>query len=225
MRRATHGAALVGLLFGWGGCSGLDDTEAEAVTTDTEAVATETADVEDVEIASLQSPQVAGGANGTACTAAAQCASGQCVLHFQDIDNDEFAVVGAVTARFCGGAGFNKPGFTTRSPGAANATDCLDNNANVFPGQTRGFTVPAAGKATLPFDYNCDGRELATNALLNRFQNCADTSVSVCTSRGGYVGLIPACGQTGTFGPCANIPQQGACVGAPGGPAVRQPCL
>ena len=172
--------------------------------------------------------------NGQACARGELCSNmGQCLVHFSDPDNDGFAVVGAPQADFCVAGSFDQPNFTTIQPLGIDTIDCLEDNFDVRRGQTRFFTTGAPGKTTLPFDYNCDGFELSSNALLNRLQNCADTAVAVCESRGGYVPAssgvlgavgIPACGQSGTFLPCANIPDQGGCVGSTGGPTPRQPC-
>jgi hypothetical protein len=81
--------------------------------------------------------------NGQSCTDCSECAAGgDCVLHFADPDNDDFATVGAAQAGFCVSGSFHVSGQTTRQPGATTNTDCFEGNAGVDPGQT-----PDTGKA------------------------------------------------------------------------------
>jgi hypothetical protein len=145
-------------------------------------------------------------ANGEACSSNQQCASGQCVLHYRDDDDDDYAAISAATTSFCIGAGFNKPQFTTRQPGVANQTDCLEGNATVSPRQTNTFTVrrnPNNASDPLPFDYNCDGIEQSLDPLQTRVSDChANVSLSDCQTLGGWLSVadggvgIPRCGET-----------------------------
>jgi EGF-like domain/Human growth factor-like EGF len=170
-------------------------------------------------------------ANGIGCTEDESCTSGSCVLHYSDGDDDEFAVAAATTSRFCAGGTFDMPGFTTRQPGAANATDCQEGNANVFPGQTREFATRAAGKTTLPFDYNCDGQQLSASTTFNRPTDCADATRGECNFRNGWAPAgaapeavgVPACGEQGYISSCQIVPPSTTCGNFSGGPVIR-PC-
>jgi hypothetical protein len=178
---------------------------------------------------------------GEPCAVNAECTSGACVLTLPDVDGDGFAPAGAAPLGFCDQA---PPGRTTRPPISQQTTDCCDSAAgggDFRPNQTVGSVVPvpACAHAGDPegFDRDCSGVASAPNALQNRVQACADTTIASCTSRGGFVPrsfcgdltggdpdeTIPGCGDIGCFGPCATD-QTGSCFGAPGGPLQRA-CL
>ena len=80
--------------------------------------------------------------------------------------------------------------------------DCHDepllNGANVNPGvtswQTGGYCVPVGGSCDTRYDWNCDGAET------QRYRSLA--SCTCGTYREGWVGTVPGCGQTGTWGRC-----------------------
>lgn len=156
-------------------------------------------------------------ADGSPCNSVdggSECSSGRCVRHFVDSDNDDFAVANAVTGDFCATVGFDMPGYTTRQPGAQNATDCQEGNAFVFPGQTGDFVTPAAGKTSQPFDYNCDLQELSRLPERNQLRGCGNSALGECSNRYGWLAPgdapdaigIPGCGQQGIFGVCADNP-------------------
>jgi hypothetical protein len=158
--------------------------------------------------------------NGEACSTGQECASGQCILHYHDDDDDDYAAPSAATASFCTGGGFNKVGYTTRQPGALNQTDCLEGNANVFPGQANVFTVrrnPSNPSDPRPFDYDCDGVEQSVDPFQNRTSECsADVPIADCQNKSGWalpsgvhsapggVG-IPRCGEVGTILTCMSL--------------------
>jgi hypothetical protein len=168
--------------------------------------------------------------NGEACTNRSECANGgDCVLHYADPDNDDFATVSAAQARFCVSGSFNMPGQTTRQPGTTAATDCFEGNADVHPGQTRGFTVaaPDPNGAHLPFDYDCNGREESPNAALNALQDCSNAALGQCSARASWASQrdapdfpgLPACGQVGYISACVDL--GAGCSGVAGGPLTR----
>ena len=79
---------------------------------------------------------------------------------------------------------------------ACQGDDCDDNDPLAYPSQKSFFATPrgAAG-----FDYNCDGQserqfDAATKcgALLSCSEGASD----------GFLGTLPACGETGTWGRC-----------------------
>jgi hypothetical protein len=158
------------------------------------------------------------------------------VAFFSDEDGDGFAPASALQANtmFCADNAFTPARFTRRRPSTTNrsVTDCLDSNAAVFPGQPLSFDQPAAG-LNPPFDYNCDGVEVATSDPSRNVErgNCASFSsdFSICLESGaGWVprgepgGGIPACGQMGTFQQClsdGNVCGNGRTI-----PMVRSPC-
>jgi hypothetical protein len=177
------------------------------------------------------------------CSGDSDCATPPCVDTYLDNDRDGFALEGAVAnvQKYCTRA---PPGRTIRRPIDQPSIDCCDvtnGGANFRPNQTVGSTtaVPACAHAGDPqgFDRNCSGVATSTSANQNREQNCNDTTIANCTSRGGYVvrsscgGLggdpnetIPACGETGCIAGCGNNGFV-ECGGTLGGPSLRGPCL
>ncbi len=81
---------------------------------------------------------------------------------------------------------------------ACAGTDCDDDDARVFPGQTQFFAEPA--NEQIGFDYNCDGQiqrsEGNTQAI-----DCALISLGSCSSVQGFQ-QVPACGGRGDWGKC-----------------------
>ncbi len=208
-----------GLAVALSACLSVEETEAVAIDDDSLAVPL------------VRSPNAVALADGSPCSSSLDCDSGQCNTVFADPDEDGFAVAGAAATSFCS-SGANPSGFTSRSPQSSASADCLENNASVFPGQVSDFAVPAAGKATLPFDYDCDGLENSRKLALNAIQSCGNEALGACEARGSWVSDpsvpgapgVPACGEVGFFSPCAELPQfGGACGAVAGGPALR-PC-
>ena len=168
-------------------------------------------------------------ADGSVCSADSDCGQGSsCVLHYADSDGDGFAVVGAATQGFCLSGNSGVSGFTRQQPGAVGATDCLEGNGDVHPGQARDFDVGVAQNPNGPFDYDCNGVEESANPVLNALQDCSNPMIPDCSQRGSWVtdrdvpGApgVPACGQEGYISPC--IIQSDVCGGFAGGPAVRR---
>ena len=83
---------------------------------------------------------------------------GSCQLFYQDSDGDGFGnptPIANVNPKV-GCSGVGHPGYV------ADDTDCDDNNANAFPGQTAYFSTPRANGS---YDYNCDNMETGTNLV------------------------------------------------------------
>lgn len=76
-------------------------------------------------------------ANGTTCTLASECNSGNCYV---DADNDRYSPASGTK--------------TCRASTQIAGTDCYDSNANAFPGQTLYFTT---NRGDGSFDYDCVG--------------------------------------------------------------------
>lgn len=159
-------------------------------------------------------------ADGVNCTSGNQCSTGACREQFPDADSDGFPIAtGAI--RVCGNTPQTRNGVRHIFARADGAIDCLDSNSSVSPAQTTAFDVPAPGKRTLPFDYDCNGVEESPEPLRNKQQDCADTAIP-CSARGGYVRSDPpACGQSGSFSLCGAVQGAGSCVGTLGGPVTR----
>jgi hypothetical protein len=92
--------------------------------------------------------------------------------------------------------------------------DCNDNNADVFPGQTKYFDLPITGGTS--FDYNCNSTEEKESPDLVK---CQFTGSS-CSGEG-WQGSVPACGQSGTWVTC--VKNGGVCDETPQ-PAKKQRC-
>ncbi len=75
--------------------------------------------------------------------------------------------------------------------------DCNDNNADVFPGQTKYFDAPIAGGTS--FDYNCNG---SVEKEPGGPVNCQHQG-SYCDGDG-WQGAGPACGQSGNWVQCVK---------------------
>lgn len=85
-------------------------------------------------------------ANGTTCSAGAECGSGFCYV---DNDNDRYAPSSGTA--------------TCRANTQIAGTDCYDSNGSAFPGQTSYFT---SNRGDGSFDYNCDSNY--TNNMTNQ---------------------------------------------------------
>lgn len=82
---------------------------------------------------------------------------------YADCDRDGYAAAEADSTAGCAfpstrpAACPSSGSWTLVSPGTG-TTDCLDGNAQAFPGQTKYFTTPIAGQTgTKAWDYDCDG--------------------------------------------------------------------
>jgi len=88
---------------------------------------------------------------------------------------------------------------------ASSGGDCYDLNSNARPDQTKFF---ATNRGDGSFDYDCDGSETGDigGCVSTIFQS--STCIGVPSGIGGWVGSVPACGETGTLKVCeyANYP-------------------
>lgn len=123
------------------------------------------------------------------------------VTYYSDCDGDRYAAADATVIEACamptptltrceeGGQ------WTTVAPGTT--PDCNDANATVRPGQAfQSSPILSAPEAT-DFDYNCDGTEELERTAQ---ENC----VFPCVGGDGFVGNVPACGETGTWALCRS---------------------
>lgn len=162
-------------------------------------------------------------ADGEECAGNNECQNNQCVLHYGDGDNDDYAPAEALNTGVLFCTSGNAPkimGFTKRRPTVRTETDCLDSNAQVSPAQQAFFAQGVLG-LTPAFDYNCDGIE--SDGFDNRISNCNDTAIAVCEDRGGWSGTLPPCGMQDTgIGAVQPCQADGTiCALAAGGPANR----
>lgn len=81
-----------------------------------------------------------------------------------------------------------------------NNTDCDDADSRAHPGQQSFFDTESTGKKS--FDFNCDGK---TEQELGALVACAKVPPSCAGD--GWVGSVPACGQSGDYAPC----EKGSC--------------
>lgn len=153
---------------------------------------------------------------------------------FVDCDEDGYAANTDFSEQQCNapaafGAGCT--GWTTRIPIGSDLTtiDCMDTNATVHPSRDPDPFSPTAvpGKATLPFDWNCNGVQekepINTGANPSgtcNFDNCGfvvgpaaaqsqipGTSSQIfylCCGEAGYVGGLPGCGFEGDYTYCSG---------------------
>jgi hypothetical protein len=123
----------------------------------------------------------------------------------EDRDNDMFTAVGFVG---CTG-GFPK-------------TDCLDDNALVFPGQTMYFDTPATGGPEGFFDYDCSGAGDRQPPMTPTCGGSGLCSTDTCAGRGIFYMGAPACGE-----PITNLHWTCRCMAFTCGAATRMgnvPC-
>lgn len=81
-----------------------------------------------------------------------------------------------------------------------NKDDCADDDADIFPGQTKFFDKATQGNATQKFDYNCDGTE-ETESKLNAVL-CNHKGLQICEKafpKSWWSKEPPACGETKQF--------------------------
>jgi hypothetical protein len=177
-----------------------------------------------------------GAPNGSACNQPGDCESNVCTRWFLDVDGDGFGSQGpSGFLSFCGPNVPNVPGQRF----VARADDCCDAIFDVRPGQTVGgeasYFCPAAsargGMAFNSFDYNCDGRQVSTEAVLNfnsLHPDCTTRTAEQCfngTGDGsGWIDSIPDCGREGNFQTGCAPAGDGCSDGRPF-PMVRLPCL
>ena len=88
----------------------------------------------------------------------------------------------------------------------ASCDDCDDSDANAFPGQTAYFAV---ARTSGGYDYNCDTKE---DPEFPTIVACIIESGVTCIGEG-WVGTVPACGQTGQFATCLKV--TGSCTSQP----------
>jgi hypothetical protein len=77
---------------------------------------------------------------------------------------------------------------------ACGGTDCDDDDALVFPGQTKFFNEPSKTKG---YDYNCD-KQIETE-----FKSTVDCGLVCSTANQGWNQNVAACGSTAPWGKCA----------------------
>ncbi len=133
---------------------------------------------------------------------------------YVDCDGDNYAPYDAAVMDWCaepapeltgcpGGGGR----WTIRAP-VAGSVDCNDANRSVHPGQRDWFTTPIPGaSAIVDFDYNCSGVEEQRLGAGGCY-----TGPRGCRPRRGFLGSIPACGETGTVvDSCRYNPDRSRC--------------
>ncbi len=111
------------------------------------------------------------GKSGSAgqCQCATDCGDGgACQLFYRDADEDGF---GNPALSVVGCSGAPPMGYVTDS------TDCDDNNKNAHPGQQAYFATPRANNS---YDYDCDGKEVGTNAVYTG-ASCGTCGGTGCT--------------------------------------------
>jgi hypothetical protein len=87
---------------------------------------------------------------------------------------------------------------------ASSITDCVDQNANVFPGQTAYFTtaITPTRPLGLEFDYDCSG------AVSLQYPRSSNGMCSSCDTSGatGWSGSVLTCGVAGSYLTCSLVP-------------------
>jgi hypothetical protein len=96
-----------------------------------------------------------------------------------------------------GGACCDCDGDTYRSKALCGADDCDDHDPLVHPGQTMYFAT-ASPNPNVGFDYDCDGKP---DPEFPNPINCAALNGN-CDAGVGFLGSVPPCGQTGSWGDC-----------------------
>ena len=147
----------------------------------------------------LVSPASADGCDGDDNDCDGAIDEEESVTYYADCDGDRYASPDAAaieacaiptpTLTRCDGGGQ----WTTLDP--ALGSDCNDSNATVRPRQSfQSSPILTAPEAT-DFDYNCDGAEERERTAM---ENC----VFPCAGGDGFVGAVPACGETGIWAVC-----------------------
>lgn len=132
-------------------------------------------------------------------------------IYYADCDGDGVAATGAESVSLCqrpttAPAACSGGGWTTVAPQTATTIDCLDSNANVFPGQTAYFTTGHLRRirnlTIISFDYNCDGEASRQYGFSSTPASCG----ILCTRPPVYVSSTePACGgSTTTVNSCTG---------------------
>jgi hypothetical protein len=148
-------------------------------------------------------PQCLGGSCGFSCHAGfGDCTNNPAQVctalpkWYQDQDGDKVGSSNSVAA------------CTAPAGYVATSGDCLDTNAQVFPGQTASFVTGytnAAGATS--FDYDCNGVESESGAWPHWPGSCAAGCTGygyAPTGRSG-AGVDPYCGST-TYLACVSVP-------------------
>lgn len=178
--------------------------------------------------------------DGSPCQQALECLSNQCREQFPNADGDQFPDLRGDVRRLCGNAAQAGRAFAR----ADGQSDCCDADARAFPGalpprDPPGFAADAAGFALAnacgSFDYDC--RDGATSSVrqarLADGDVCNATDISglsnaraleLCGSLRGWVGGIPACGETGTLVLCGVFGGVPNCVNA-AAPSEQRLCF
>ncbi len=120
-----------------------------------------------------------------------------------DCDGDGFAADTSGTQQQCDEpAPAGSCGWTTTRPIGPDTTDCRDDNALVFPGQTMNQSTPISGEpSATDFDYNCDGNETPNYPIRPTFI-IACGAFSGCTGSTYWDETGPRCGLTSTLSYC-----------------------
>ena len=99
-------------------------------------------------------------------------------------------------------------GWTSRRPDGPDSTDCRDDNALVFPGQTSYQTTAIAGApSSVNYDYNCDMVESAQYPVRPAF-GVIECRINFGTCFGSTYwdeSSAPACGSTRTLSYCLSL--------------------
>lgn len=147
---------------------------------------------------------------------------------YPDCDGDGYAQVDAEGVQQCdipssapgGCARGSKGGWTSRPP--KEGADCWDADPAIYPRSDAVWSDQAiAGRADLPFDYNCDGVEdqrwrdtsvstgllcasiVASDPILDLPLANQQAAAAPCGGKSGWAGSrAPACGQPGTYSYC-----------------------
>jgi len=122
-----------------------------------------------------------------------------------DCDGDGFAADTSGTQQQCTEPAPAGPcAWTTRRPVGPDTTDCRDDNALVFPGQTMHQTTPIAGEPPpTNYDYNCDDNESANYSSGDFIIPCQVFGGS-CIGTSYWEDSI-VCGQERTLSYCASL--------------------
>ena len=83
--------------------------------------------------------------------------------------------------------------------GSCNGDDCDDNDDRVHPEQIEYFGERSDNVA-VGFDFNCDGMHTQDPSLA-RVIGCL---LTLCDMGEGYIGSLPACGESGQWGQCVT---------------------
>jgi hypothetical protein len=88
-----------------------------------------------------------------------------------------------------------------KAQGPCGGDDCDDTDPDVFPKQPKYFPTRSMGQAKVGYDYNCDGKlEQEQQAPVV----CLGVNLTACPTDEGFLGSLPACGDTGRWGKCVK---------------------